>query len=241
MKKLSLLTVFIFICFQLSYGQKTASDSLRTNPHNKIQFGFYITPTYSFNSGKKIVPHFYDGADCNCGYTYNDLKESGDIGYNIGIEVETKEIWKRIFMSFGIDVSYFQYSGTGEAIYYSFWFPQYNGPSPIEYSYQDYFIDFPILVHYSFFRNNTKRLNIFLGPSPGLFLKERNSGWAPTKVNEYNWRNDEKAAAFIITGIDCFFGKKTLLNLGFRITSQLATTPKGRRLTSAGIKVGILF
>lgn len=245
MKTLFLLTAFIFIWFQFSNGQQIVSDSSKKNPPDKVRFGIYITPSFSFNIGEKIVPSFHDGADCNCGYSYSDQKESGKIGYNVGFEIETKKISKKIFISTGLYLEYFNYTGTAIGTSYFFWSnPQVGEPHLINYSYKDYFINLPVLVHRLFFINNTNRFNMFIGPAMGFFLNEINSGNA--NINEYNWTGIGKGngggiAVFGITGIDYFIGKENLLNLGLRFTSQLNTTPQGRRLASLGIKTGIYF
>jgi hypothetical protein len=241
MNKIILLQAFFAFYFQYSFAQSMSVDSLSTNQNDKVHVGIYIMPTFSFNIGKKIVPIFYDVADCNCSVSHYDLKETGNIGYNIGFEVETKKILKKISFSFGMDLEFFRYSGTAEEISQTFWYPyQQYGPVKIEYFYQDYFINVPILVHRLIFINNAKRLKILFGASVGAFLKEKNSSWR--SANEYNWFGDKsKSTEFVIAGIDYFLANKLLLNFGLRFTSQINTTPEGRRFASTGLKVGIFF
>ncbi len=99
MKKIFLLQIFIVFYLQYSYGQNSSVDSSTTNQIEKVHVGFYIMPASTFNLGNKIVPGFYDAADCFCRYEYSDIKEAERISYTAGFEMESIKIFKKISFS----------------------------------------------------------------------------------------------------------------------------------------------
>lgn len=241
MKKIVVLLLFIALYLKPCYSQNISSDSSATNQKMKVKIGFYVMPTYSFNSGKKVVPRFYDGSDCNCGHSFSNTKETGNMGYVIGVEVESKKISKTISISGGISFATYNYSGTAtETFYHFFVIADVDEPRLIKYSYTDYFVQLPVLVHYELLTTKASRLHALLGVSGEFFLNESNSGG----VNHYGddeFNGNNTSFLLATTGIDYFYGKKTLLNVGFRFSTQLNKTPLGRRLGYAGVKAGVFF
>lgn len=241
MKKIILLQIFFAFCFQYAFCQDTTVIS-SVNQQKKVRFGVYAMPTFSLNIGKKIVPKFYDSADCSCAYFFENLKETVNIGFSFGLEVEIKKFTKRLSLSTGINLDLFYYSGTGNEIFHSFWTtpPSFSDPYKIDYSYKDYFLVFPFTLHHSLFNGEPSKMDVVFGVSGAIFLGESIIK-AIDQRSLLEFEKSFQSAIFGNTGIDYFFGKRRLWNLGSRITSQLTSTPEGRRLASAGIKAGIFF
>ena len=243
MKKVFLLKIFFIFCFRFSLGQSVSVDSVSINQNNKWHVGVYFMPTYGYNIGKKVYPEpFSINSDQTNFSDFQSLKEKKGIGYNVGFEIESKKVLKKLSLSLGLNLENFSYTGKGEVTNYDYMYlpPQVSGPFPITYSYKDNFINLPILCHYLLFINKTNRLNVLLGGSGSYFYRETNSGYEGNEF-EYWHGKDYYLTVFGIAGIDYFYGKKFLLNLGFRISSQITTTPNDRRLASIGIKVGLFY
>ena len=242
MKKNSLFLSLFILCFLFSSGQNSSVDSVSIRHDNKWHVQVYFMLTNSFNIGHKIYPYLYDNNTFGV-YSYKDFKESSGIGYNIGFEIESKKILKKLSLGFGLYLERFYYTGTTQRRWWNNWPPAYvSDPALVTYFYKDYYINLPVLCHYILFNKKSNRLNALLGASVAYFLSEYNS--RTHFENEYIDVWGVKKNRFTssgIAGIDYYFGKKLLFNLGLRFSAQLIKTPTDRRLASIGIKAGFSF
>jgi len=217
----------IFLLFSLiSFGQDVKVDSTVQVETQKVRFGFYIASTYSYNNGDQQHPH-YPGKGYSIYNTYDNCHETGESGFVLGFEIETKDVEKNVTFCTGIFIERFHYSGTCETTIHNYGNTTAGPPS--QYYYANDYLNLPGLLRYSI-KHSKNRYCIQFGASVNYFIGEQ----SPT----YEFTS-EKLGTSLIGGFDFFTGKKSNIVLGLRGCTQLNSTPSGRRMASVGLKFGV--
>jgi hypothetical protein len=242
---------------QISAGYKIKEfeKKIKQNPvrtinsdrlYAKWRFSLNFGGAFGFNLGQKYMTSNYHGGDSYYYYVehYHNIREKAQWGYQVSLEVISKSFLKDrmvIRMDLGIDTFY--YKGIATVFRENPWSPTYGYTIDTiidgrEYYFKDYFINFSVLPQFNIFRGKKIACYYFLGPSVAMLLKET------TDRSEGEWSDNSKYfAGFGITGLGSTFKimKGFYLDTQLRFTCQVSKTPGGRRLGSAGIRVGFMF
>jgi hypothetical protein len=109
----------------------------------------------------------------------------------------------------------------------------------MNYYFDDYFLSAPLMLQSQLFLKHFRGLNAHVGVAGAYAMIYTSS---KSSMLEYRWRNSatySQFSAFGVCGLDYYFGHNPIVSFGVEGKVQLDTTPQGRRLTSAGIKIGI--
>lgn len=238
------LCIFAFLtAFQMVHARTSSIAGHDSIDDNRSHVGLYFRPTLSYNAGTQFVPKYYDPADCSCHYSYDKISEFANAGFSFGLEVQTKKYWQRVSIVTGMTLEAFRYSGTADEHAFSYLTvpPTTYNNGEINYSFDDYFLSAPLMIQSQLFLKHFRGLHAHVGIAGAyamILTSSKSSGL------EYRWHNSanySEFSAFSIGGLDYYIGRKPIVSLGVEGKIQLDTTPHGRRLTSAGIKIGILL
>lgn len=195
-----------------------------------------------FNIGKTVVPPINTGHGPSY-YVYSNPKEIPGIGLSGGIEYETKELSKKIYLSFGLSVSVYSYSGKLNSTEYNYLQSKVTNnydslvvtQGSVTYGYSEAMLCIPVMFHYCLAENGWNRWSVAVGTSGGAYIKQQPSDY-PT--------DDLFGMPYLSCIANISYEHINYKGKVFKVElfsdNGLASSPAGRRVCFVGIKIASL-
>lgn len=205
------------------------------------RIGFYFMPAMAANMGKALAPppdpNQVGVPGTTTAVTTMGPDKSG-LGLNFGLTYESKPYAKRLFFSLGVYMADMKYTGPATIVTTS---PSvtYDATENITYSWTVLTANVPAEFHAAFVQTKRVQLDISVGASANIYIVQSHSGdQAQTDFDNFNILGESAVAGL---GFEYLIHGSAILELRPYYVYGLNQTHAGRRLTEAGIQLGLLF